>query len=466
MKRRLTGLLVPPWCLSHQGDFGIGDLASLRKFIPWVSGAGISFLDLVSIQESFNGNPGQAISFMALDPIYLDPSLIPEVWASELSPNTKKSDRVNYSAVKEAKHKLFRRAFQRFYNSNEQDPAFSAFQEKNKDWLSIYSIFKYIQSLEGTINWKSWNRSYNSSEKVFKWLNAEVQKEPAQISAELQYYEWLQWHIYTQWQSFKELAYSYKIRLKGAVSIRRSDYCVETFFKLQEDPADMLKRQMEFFSLLQINGADHTSLDHLYTAREIAKQNELLLGEIGIEDPKVQKVLKSEDILECRICHWEASLKGTPLPPRSFPHASFTTFSTFEHPPLAAIWNENRAILQDLQHEDKEDAYHNLSILGRISRVPFPPTIERALETPLYNEETRWGFLNYLLNTESRLTLLSIADLLDAELGFYQVNTEQQSYQLFRIKPYVEDFQETPELVNLQKELNSRIKLLRSEEVF
>ena len=466
MKRRLTGLLVPPWCLSHHGDFGIGDLASLRKFIPWVSGAGISFIDLVSIQESFNGSPRQAICHMALDPIYLDPILIPEVLESELIPNTYKSERVNYSAVKQAKGKLFRRAFKRFYNSSEQDPAFHAFQEKNKDWLSTYSIFKYIQSLEGTINWKSWNRSYNSSEKVFKWLNSEVNKEATQISAELQYYEWLQWHIYTQWQDFKELADSYKIRLKGAVSIKRSDYCVETFFKLSEDSTDMLKRQMEFFSILEINGVDNNNLDHLTKAREIAQQNELILGEIGNENPEVQKVIKSEDILECRICHWEASLKGAPLQPRAYPYSSYTTLSTFDHLPLAAIWNENRAILKGVQQADKEDAYHNLSILAKIARVPFPSTLEDALKAPIYDRETRWGLLNYLLNTESRLSSLSIVDLLDAELGYYEVNTTKKSYQLFRIKPYAEDFQETPELVKLQKELNSRIKLLRSEEIF
>lgn len=229
---RFTGILCPIWTLSHKGDQGIGDLASLKKFIPWVSKAGVEFIQLLPINECDNSNsPYSAISSIALDPIYLDLSLIPEITKNKPLDGLPKSDKVDYQKVRNHKNLLLRAAFDKYLLEGTEDNAFTDFQKSEAEWLSSYSFFRHLTTLEGdSPNWKEWDASYNTPEKALKWFEKEFSTNP-ETYTEVLYYEWVQWHCFTQWKNLRNFAKKNKVKLMGDIPVGVSYCSADVFFE-------------------------------------------------------------------------------------------------------------------------------------------------------------------------------------------------------------------------------------------
>ena len=86
--KRQAGILIPAFSTRREGDLGIGDTLAMREWIDWAADHGVSFIQLLPINE--NGpeeSPYSAISSAALDPIYLtfDPAEIPGLNTAEIS---------------------------------------------------------------------------------------------------------------------------------------------------------------------------------------------------------------------------------------------------------------------------------------------------------------------------------------------------------------------------------------------
>src|SRR5260221_14780302 len=78
---RPAGLLVPLFALPGRESWGIGEIGDLPRLGAWMTGAGLSFLQLLPINEMADGqsSPYSAMSAMAIDPIFISPAAVPDI---------------------------------------------------------------------------------------------------------------------------------------------------------------------------------------------------------------------------------------------------------------------------------------------------------------------------------------------------------------------------------------------------
>src|SRR5579872_1722463 len=78
---RHAGLLVPLFSLTSRESWGIGEIGDLPKLDRWMSEAGLSFIQLLPINEMAVGqnSPYSALTAMAIDPVFISPSAVPDV---------------------------------------------------------------------------------------------------------------------------------------------------------------------------------------------------------------------------------------------------------------------------------------------------------------------------------------------------------------------------------------------------
>ena len=226
-------MLTPLWTLSHQGDYGIGDLASLRKFIPWVAEAKIDFLQLLPINETDQSNsPYSAISSIALDPVYLDLSLIAELEDLPQASIPARSQTVDYSAVRAIKTNLLRQGFRKFYVKDLENPEFEKFRAREAEWLHHYSAFRWLMDQEGGSScWSEWSESYNTPAKALEHVCTQLAENPDDVEPDILYYEWLQWHADKQWKSIRKFSDEHGVKLMGDIPVGVSYNSADVFFE-------------------------------------------------------------------------------------------------------------------------------------------------------------------------------------------------------------------------------------------
>jgi len=225
-----TGILIPLWTLSHRGDQGIGDIGSLRALLPWIAEAGLTFVQLLPINETDSTfSPYSAISSVALDPMYLDLSKIPGI---EVTP-VEKTDRVNYPEVKVRKDKALRAAFIHFKKSGNGSDSFLEFQQKEASWLMSYCGFRVLMHLEGERSqWERWSPEYNTRQKATRYIIKHTEEENA-FNDEAFYRAWLQWHCHTQWKELNNYAQSLGIKLMGDIPVGVSYNSADVFYEAE-----------------------------------------------------------------------------------------------------------------------------------------------------------------------------------------------------------------------------------------
>src|SRR3982750_2227824 len=124
---RHAGLLVPLFSIPSRESWGIGEIADLPKLGEWMTGAGFSFVQLLPINEMADGqnSPYSAMSAMAIDPIFIAPSQVPEVQAlggealltddeRAALQRAREATAVDYGSVRAIKTRALRAAFDRF----------------------------------------------------------------------------------------------------------------------------------------------------------------------------------------------------------------------------------------------------------------------------------------------------------------------------------------------------------------
>src|SRR5438105_13408339 len=78
--RRQAGLLIPLFSCLSTTSWGVGDMGDLPAVMAWLAGAGQRVLQLLPLNEMAPGqqSPYSAISAMAIDPIFIRVTDVPE----------------------------------------------------------------------------------------------------------------------------------------------------------------------------------------------------------------------------------------------------------------------------------------------------------------------------------------------------------------------------------------------------
>lgn len=224
---KVAGVVVPVFSLRSEKSWGIGDFGDLRRFIDWAAEAGLHAIQLLPINDTTReGNwhdsyPYNPISCYALHPIYMDlESINPIKSKTKLKIYEQRRQAVNaqqlldYDEVFDLKESYLHT----YYEENKQEilrsTKYKVFKRDNADWLIPYCFFRYLLKINGTANFRRWQRfrEYNPIELQRFAISSN-------ILDDIDFYGVLQYHLDRQLTSIHEYAKSKGIILKGDIPI-------------------------------------------------------------------------------------------------------------------------------------------------------------------------------------------------------------------------------------------------------
>src|SRR5262249_44813742 len=215
---RYAGLLVPLFAIPSRRSWGIGELTDLATLGAWMSDAGFAFVQLLPLNEMAGGqnSPYSALSAMAIDPIFIAPSAVPELEAlggeAVLSDGERADLRaardapsIDYTRVRALKTKAFRAAFAHFVEREWRPKSPRArrlqrFTERSRWWLDAYTLFRALHAKFGDRAWTEWDAPLRDRDP------AALRDARAELADEVLFYAYLQWLAADQWAEAREMA--------------------------------------------------------------------------------------------------------------------------------------------------------------------------------------------------------------------------------------------------------------------
>jgi 4-alpha-glucanotransferase len=246
-RRRRAGLLVPLFSCPSTGSWGIGDIGDVAHMSAWLAGGGQRVLQLLPLNEMAPGqqSPYSAVSAMAIDPIFIRVTDVPEFVAlggeASIGPSdlvaledARSATRVEYATVRRLKDAALRAAFDRFREAEwcrdtDRGRTLKAYVAGQAWWIDDYALFRAIRDREDHRPWMEWAGPLRHRNV------AALEGARRELSKEVLYYQYLQWTADTQWHDARAAAAAEGVELFGDLP-----------FMVDADSADVWARQREF----------------------------------------------------------------------------------------------------------------------------------------------------------------------------------------------------------------------------
>jgi 4-alpha-glucanotransferase len=215
---RQAGVLVPLFSMASTRSWGIGELLDLAAFAPWLERAGLSFLQLLPLNEVPAGrqSPYAAMSAMALDPIFLSVEAMDDFLAlggpaqaaasvRHRIARARAAARIDYATVRRLKMEALRAAFDHFYQAAWRVGAPRATQlhdyiAAEAWWLEDYALYRALQDRTGSGSWMAWPAALRERRP------AALAQARSELARDILFYQYLQWQAAQQWRTARAAA--------------------------------------------------------------------------------------------------------------------------------------------------------------------------------------------------------------------------------------------------------------------
>lgn len=188
--------------------FGIGDLGpEARIFANFLYRSHQKYWQLLPLNPTERGqghSPYSSTSSMAGNVLFISPELLEQNGFLDrdlLNQNQlPASDKVDFTAVDEIKHRLLNEAWERFKNTAAPSwqNEFDLFCQKEKDWLDDFCLFMILKEQYKGQPWYQWPDEFKfRSEKALKNL-------PEKFPDQYQKQKWFQFIFSKQWNQLKK----------------------------------------------------------------------------------------------------------------------------------------------------------------------------------------------------------------------------------------------------------------------
>jgi 4-alpha-glucanotransferase len=242
---RCAGVLLPLFACSSSQSWGIGEIGDIVPLTAWLVAAGQRVLQLLPLNEMAPGqqSPYSAISAMAIDPVFITLSSVPEFAAlggeDALSPGDRSdvaaaraAPVVDHQRVRRLKHAAFAAAFDRFVSAEwgrgtARAQALRRFVTEQAWWIEDYSLFRAVHAREGERAWTEWPEALRRREP------RAIDAARRELAREVLFYQYLQWLAATEWREARR-------RTNGIAVFGDLPFMVDT------DSADVWARQDQF----------------------------------------------------------------------------------------------------------------------------------------------------------------------------------------------------------------------------
>lgn len=194
----------------------------------------------------------------------------------------------------------------------------------------------------------------------------------------------------------------------------------------------------------------------LQAVAEAAADAEIIAEDLGWVPDYVRPHLARLGIAGFRIPHWDCNEHGRPLPGQLFPECSFATYSTHDHDPIGAIWNNCHQSLHQHHHTDV-GADRALSILAEFAGIPRPANGH----WPRFTDGIQWRLFKTLFASRSRYAVLMITELFGLGDRINSPGTTGGTNWRFRLPWTLTEIQSRPDLRAAGHKLSSIVGITR-----
>lgn len=213
---RESGILLP--ISSLPSKHGIGKLGQAAyDFIDFLSEAGCHYWQVLPLTPtSYGDSPYQSPSCFAGNPYLIDFELLEKrgwLYASDYQglPWDTTAEQIDYALLYRQITPVLRLAFSRFIKRKPTD--FKKFCSAQKAWLNDYALFMALKDAHDGRPWDEWEQPLANCEKSALAEAKEVYK------VDIEFYQFVQFCFFTQWNALKEYAHSKNIRIIGDIPI-------------------------------------------------------------------------------------------------------------------------------------------------------------------------------------------------------------------------------------------------------
>ena len=216
MLDRSSGILMP--LSSLPSPYGIGTMGKAAfQFVDFLASAGQKSWQLLPLgPTSFGDSPYQSFSSFAGNPYFVDLDLLIKdklLKASEVKNRDwgDREDRVDYGKIYENRFAVLRLAYERGAERYEEEIA--AFRQENGWWLENYALFMAIKASQGMKAWSEWPEELRLRE------DAALEKARKELRQDVEFYIFVQFLFYRQWEALRDYAHDKGIRFIGDIPI-------------------------------------------------------------------------------------------------------------------------------------------------------------------------------------------------------------------------------------------------------
>lgn len=203
---------------SLPGKYGIGCFSKeAYEFVDFLKKAGQKLWQILPLGPTgYGDSPYQCFSTFAGNPYFIDlEDLISRGYLNEIDLDMQDlgdSDRyINYEKQYYNRIPILRKAFAN--SSIEREEAFQQFRAENSEWLPDYALFMAVKDGYKGISWDKWD------EDIRLRKPEAIKKYRKEYAEEIQFYEFLQYLFFDQWQKLKRYANQNGIGIVGDLPI-------------------------------------------------------------------------------------------------------------------------------------------------------------------------------------------------------------------------------------------------------
>lgn len=213
---RASGILLPITSLPSR--YGIGSFSkSAYHFVDQLKRAGQTYWQILPLgPTSYGDSPYQSFSTFAGNPYFIDlDALIREGVLTRKECRAcdfgDRPETVDYGKLYRARFGLLRKAYER--SEIYQDPAYQTFVAEQAYWLEDYALFMAVKNRFDGKAWMDW------AEDIRLRYDFALDYYREQCYFEIEFYKYLQFKFFEQWQKLKAYANEKGIRIVGDIPI-------------------------------------------------------------------------------------------------------------------------------------------------------------------------------------------------------------------------------------------------------
>ena len=203
---------------SLPSKYGIGTLGKAAyDFVDDLVRAGQKYWQVLPIgPTSFGDSPYQSFSTYAGNPYFIDLDLLIEeglLQRQEVETIRwyEKEDQVSYELLWEYRYSVLKAAFER--SDHEKTKEYRDFMEREKDWISSYSLYMACKEHFGNREWLSWKKDIRDR-KMEALISYQVM-----LEKEIRFWEFVQYKFWQQWDRLHAYANEKGIQIIGDIPI-------------------------------------------------------------------------------------------------------------------------------------------------------------------------------------------------------------------------------------------------------